>query len=296
MKKNIIIIILIFIVIALIGFIFIDKANSKINITTNTNSGELLVNSQKNNIENNDNNLNQEYNSEKDNVLLSHDYMDYKELTAKENIDTSNIKHIQFYELKPGEDAEKVIKLNNKDIQLALNVYECSGVVSYKNKDSSYIKIDYTVEINSTKGHKGTQIFYDTNYDCYEMADATTLDINSAIKKFNVKYGIIKDAITNEEYIVFYNKGEDTYIDSLYIYNDEGSLILKVCYDDIYGYGNPVPTESNSYENVMPMDFFENQILYYDMYVNTEKGENVQESFEECSSTNSPNSLRKITI
>lgn len=229
--------------------------------------------------------------------------------------DYSQNKKMDFITLNPLE--EKVVNLNGKEITLDMNLSQYSlnrGEGSLIN----YFSYSYGVKMKAYNVTEGNNI-NGRNYDHigwfsgqaikdgidygldgdYEI-DITKTDIEQVIKDIGIKIGVLKDTINGKDYLVCYVEEESYCYDVFYIYDDEGSLVYKGIYN--WYFGNLIPADNaDEYKGVYAIEFYENQIICYDMYMNFENGKKINIEKDaanlECNNDNELyNNVHKITI
>lgn len=309
MKKNVVIIVLVLIVIALIGYIVWDKTANNISTSSDDfGSGEYVI---KNSGDRQEGNVLSGENGEesRDERIITIDEETAKKLVNADKFDTSNLKKMNFTNLKIGSESRKTLNINGKDVTFELTVNGYSAGVG----ESLGASIDfyYTVlMLDSTDGtdkydsvlgsHSGTAIVYDSDH---YGDDAATINIEKAKKELCIEIGKLKDSATSEEYIVIYVVEEDFSTDSLYIYSIGEGLLVESHHNSLMYFANLIPKDDD-WILVSPFEFFDNQILYYDMYTSTKIGENTKaycEKFEKIYDMSYDmslvsNSLHKLTI
>lgn len=205
--------------------------------------------------------------------------------------DYSQNKKMELLALKPSK--EETMNLSGKDIKLNMNLKSYSPDLIEGNTSFSY---SYYIDVKEKQQNKGILFLQGKVKESIPyQEDIENIDSKPLIDKIEIKYGKLKDTITDKEYLVFYGNGEEFYSKVFYLYDENGLLCYKGLYDGYFGNAIPIDTPEK-YKYLAPIEFYENKIVYYDQYTKFEDGEKISIEKEIADTGINTNKVHEVII
>lgn len=256
----------IFLIIAIIQTLFLVGCSEKQNVANNQIENENQFNIEVEDIDAKSGELNELIGVK----TLNED--ERLELIGADDIENGDLNKAEFKKLKL--NSKQLLNINGKKLIFGLDITD------YEITDDYYITIQYKIKLTSYDEDGKTIANYYFQSEDNSEGNATIEERKKKIQEYlEVNIGTIKDTQNAESYLVFqmYPRcgGND-----LYLYTIDGERLL-FCFDNNYGMYPPYILKDSvytdvgeinysNYVDVADINYYEDEILIYDMYIDFE--------------------------